>query len=259
MADVLRIVVAVLRQPVRNEAAVRFPCQAAHLGIVQAEHARTAFLHVGQELLEGLVDVLLCAVMVQMVIFDVRDDGNAGTELQEGAVAFVGLRHDPGAGAIPRVAAQGTHVAADDDGRVQPGFRRDDGNHGARRRFAVCAGDGHTLRLVIVQQFRQDIAAVQDRNAFGPCGLQFRIVRMDGAGNDDGVGAVDLRRVVPHEDHGPRCCELGRHMACVEVRTGHLEPALHQDISQSTHAGTTDTYKVDVLILFQHLKIPLPV
>jgi hypothetical protein len=192
VADVFGIVVAVVRQAVRDERTVRFLCQAAHLRVVHTQDARAAFLHVAQELLEGLVDVLFRTVMVQMVVFDVRNDRNVWMEFEERAVAFVGFGHHPRTLAVPGVAAERPHVPADDDGRIQACFFGNDGNHGACRRLPVGAGYGHAPGAFLVQQFLQDVAAVQDRNAFGFGGDQFHVVVVDGAGHDDGIGPFDL-------------------------------------------------------------------
>ena len=57
--------------------------------------------------------------MVEMLGVDVGDDRDVGRQLEEGAVALVGLDHHPVAGAEPRVGAVGVDDAAVDDGRVE--------------------------------------------------------------------------------------------------------------------------------------------
>ncbi len=53
------------------------------------------------EVAEGLLDRVEVAVVVEVLGVDVGDHGDGGAQAQEGAVALVGLDHDPVALARP--------------------------------------------------------------------------------------------------------------------------------------------------------------
>ncbi len=61
----------------------------AHGGIVDAADDDAPLLHAACENAEGLDDGLDAAVVLEMVGLDVRDDGDLGVQLVEGAVVFI--------------------------------------------------------------------------------------------------------------------------------------------------------------------------
>ena len=117
------------------------------------------------------------AVMVEMLGIDVGDDGDVGRQLQEGAVALVGLHHHPLALAHAGIGAVGVDDAAIDDGRIEPAGVEQRRDHRGGRRLAMRAADGDGLAEA--HQLGQHLGAAHDRQRFRarPCssGLVFLI------------------------------------------------------------------------------------
>ena len=84
-------------------------------------------------------------------------------QLQERAVALVGLDHHPVAGPEPRVGAIGVDDAAVDHGRVESGGLEQRRHERGGRRLAVRAGDRDAL--LEPHQLGEHFGAANDRNA----------------------------------------------------------------------------------------------
>ena len=80
--------------------------------------------------------------MVEVVGFDVRDDGGVRRQQEERAVALVGFGDEQLTGAVVRAGARLVQVPADDERRVGAAVLQRDGQHRRRRGLAVGAGDG---------------------------------------------------------------------------------------------------------------------
>ena len=180
-----------------------------------------------------------------MVVLDIGDYGQIRIQLEEGAVAFVGLCHYETALAITGVAAQAAHLAADDNRRVDAAFSSNAGNHRTGRGLAMRTGNSYAVSSV--HNRCQNIAAVQHGNAALSCCHQLRIVRMDSSGNNYGLCIINLAGCMAHENHSALLRQMCRHMACVEVRTADIIAALDEHIRNSAHAGTTDADKMYVM------------
>lgn len=110
--------------------------------------------------------------------------------------------------------------------------------HGAGRGLAVGAGHGH--RTFRVHQQGEDVAAVHDAL---PClmrGDDFRIVRLDGAGEHDGVLAFDVLRLLAEFDGDAEALQTVGFGAWLTVRTIDLDALLMQHFSEHAHACATD-------------------
>ena len=70
---------------------------------------------------EGELQLAQGAVVVQMVVVDVQNDGDGGGQLQEGLRELAGLHHDLAAGAGLAVAVDEGQFAADHRRRVAAG------------------------------------------------------------------------------------------------------------------------------------------
>ena len=81
------------------------------------------------------------AVVIEVVDVDVGEDRAVQRQLEVGAVALVGLDHEPLAAGPLGSGAHVGDVAADDEARAQPGLGEDEHQHRGRRRLAVRAGD----------------------------------------------------------------------------------------------------------------------
>ena len=97
--------------------------------------------HRGDEVVERAHEALERPVVVEVVGFDVRDDGGLGRELEERAVALVGFHDHPLAVVVRGVRADFVEIAADDERRSPARRAQDQRQHRRRRRLAVTARD----------------------------------------------------------------------------------------------------------------------
>ena len=88
--------------------------------MVEAHHREAVEGQVLDEGAERLLDGVEGLEMVEVLGVDVGDDRDVGRQLEEGAVALVGLDHHPVARAEARIGAVGVDDAAIDDGGSKP-------------------------------------------------------------------------------------------------------------------------------------------
>ena len=119
--------------------------QLLHRRMVEAHHGEAVERQVLDQRQKGVLDRVEGLEMVEMLGIDVGDDGDVGRQLEEGAVALVGLDHHPVARAEPGVGAIGVDDAAVDDGRIEAGGVEQRRHQRGRRRLAVRAGDGDAV------------------------------------------------------------------------------------------------------------------
>ena len=135
--------------------------QRLHFRMVRAHHAKAVERNIFNELAESLANLVERAVVIEMLGIDVGDDRYLGRQLQEGAVALVGLDHHPLALAHAGIGAIGVDDAAIDDRRVEPAGVEQRRDHRRRRGLAMRAADGD--RLAKAHQFGQHLGAANDR------------------------------------------------------------------------------------------------
>ena len=140
--------------------------------------------------------------MIEMLGIDVGHDRDVGGQLQERAVALVGLDHHPVAAAEPRIGAVGVDDAAVDDGRVEPGGVEQGRHQRGRRRLAVGAGDRDAL--LEAHELGEHLGAANDRNAARARRDEFGIVAPDRGRDDDDGGAAEIGRIVADENSSRR-------------------------------------------------------
>ena len=80
-----------------------------------------------------------------MIFFDVRDDGEHGSQLEERPVVLVGFRNEPFALAQASVGAEVVRAAADEYRRIEARGHEDRADHRGRRGFSVRPGDRDAL------------------------------------------------------------------------------------------------------------------
>jgi hypothetical protein len=124
-------------------------------------------------------------------------------------------------GAEARVRAEGVHLAADDDGGVEPRGARDGGDEGGRRRLAVGAGDRH--RVLHAHQLGEHLGARDDRDLEGAGADDLRVRRRDGARVHDDVRADDVLRLVADVDAHAEGLEALRDLVGLQVGAGDVE------------------------------------
>ena len=102
-------------------------------------HARDA----GDELLERGREAGEAAVIVEVIGLDVGDHRGFRRDLEERAVALVGLDDEPFTVVVGGVGADLVEIAADDETGMPTGGAQDERQHRRRGRLAVTAGDGN--------------------------------------------------------------------------------------------------------------------
>ena len=98
--------------------------QLLHGRMIEAHDGEAIERQVLDQRQKGVLDRVEGLEMVEVLGIDVGDDRDVGGQLEERAVALVGLDHHPVAGAEPRVGAIGVDDAAVDHGRIEARRRR---------------------------------------------------------------------------------------------------------------------------------------
>ena len=139
----------------------------------------------GEEAHERGLQRLEPAVELEVVGLDVGDDGGVAGQLEEGAVALVGLDHEQVALVPDRAGADLVDVAADDERRAQPGLDQHEGQHRRGRRLAV--GAGHRDAAAGGGDGGQGLGPAQHRDAALVGGHDLGVAGRDGGRDGDRV------------------------------------------------------------------------
>ena len=166
--------------------------------MIGAHHRKSVERHVLDEGAERVLHRVEGLEVVEMLGVDIGDDGDVGRQLEEGAVGFVGLDHHPVAFAEPRIGAVGVDDAAVDHGRIEAAGVEQGGDQRGRGGLAVRAGDGDAA--LQPHQLGQHLGAAHHRQALRARGGELRIVALDRRGDDDDLGAVEVRGVMADGD-----------------------------------------------------------
>ena len=173
------------------------PDQLLHGRMIEAHHGEAVERQIFDEGEKRLLDRVEGLEMIEMFGIDIGDDGDVGGQLQERAVALVGLDHHPVARAEPRIGAIGVDDAAVDDGRIEARGVEQRRDQRGRRRLAVGAGDRDAL--LEPHQFGEHLGAPHDRNAARARRDELRIVALDRGRDDDHGGVAQIGRVMADE------------------------------------------------------------
>ena len=212
-----------------------------HHGMIDAHHRKAVERHVLDEIAERVLDRVERLEVVEMLGVDIGDDDDVGRQLQEGAVAFVGLHHHPVAGAEPRIGAIGIDDAAVDDGRIEIAEQRC--HHRGRRGLAM--GAGNRDAAFQPHQFGQHFGAAHHRNALGARRHQFRIVALDRGRDHDDVGAVDILGLVADRNLDALLAQPRDVAAFGRVRALHGIAEIAQHLGDAAHADAADPDEVN--------------
>ena len=150
-----------------------------------------------EERLEELLDLPARGELGVVVEIDVRDDRDPRVQRGNRPVGLVALDDEP---ALPRagVSSELGHLAADQPGGVQSESREAEGDHRARRRLAVCAGDddGPAER----DELREELGATPSRDEAGECSRDDdlepprRARRIGGDRHGNSLQVIEVRR-----------------------------------------------------------------
>ena len=212
--------------------------QRLHDGMIGAHHRKSVERHVLDEGAERVLHGVEGLEVVEMLGIDIGDDGDVGRQLQEGAVGFVGLDHHPFAGAEPRIGAIGVDDAAIDHGGIEAAGVEQRRDHRCRRGLAVGAGDGDAAFQP--HQLGQHLGAAHHRQPLRARGDELRIVGLDGRGDDDDLGAVQiLGRVADRDFHAlvAQPLDVG---AVGLIGALHAIAEIDQHLGDAAHADAAD-------------------
>ena len=164
--------------------------QPPQIVVVVAGDDHSVERHRVHELQEGLLHVVHVAIAIHVLAIDVGHHREDRRELQERAVALVGLGHQVLRLAQPRVGAHRIDAAADDHRGIESAGGQHRRNHRRGRGLAVHAGDGDAVFQA--HQLGQHLGALDHRNVLLVRGDDFGIVAMDGRADDDDFRAGDV-------------------------------------------------------------------
>ena len=164
--------------------------------------------HLVGEVDERLLQVVEAAVVLEVLVIDVRHHRNRRQQLQERPVAFVRLGDHQLAASEPRVAAERAQPPADHRRRIEPGALEHQRDHRRRRRLAVRARDRDAEAQP--HQLGQHLGARNHRNLPPRRLAHFRVRRPHRRRHHHDVGVADVRRVVPVRDRGCRASPAAR-------------------------------------------------
>lgn len=186
--------------------------------------------------------VRLVAVVVEMVGFAVGDDRDLGMVLFEAAVGFVGFGNERLAfadmSAVDGGSVGALDGAADRVARCLSAVFEHVGEHRAGGGLAVRArhGDG----ALAVHEQGEDVAAVHDALVGTVRDDDLRIVRLDGARVNDGVGAGHVLRLLAECDGDAERFETVGLGAALTVGAGDGHAAFVEHFGKDGHTGAAD-------------------
>ena len=233
---------------------------AAHLGIVPAQHGDAVERHPVREVDERLEHGVEGLIVVEVLAVDVGDDRHGGREAQERAVALVGLGDQELPLAEARVRAQGVEPPADHDRGVEPAPRQHRGDHRGGGRLAVRTGDRDPE--LHPHELGQHLGAADDRQPQLARRGELRIVGRDGGRVDHDLRALDVRGRMPDDDppaeldqavvrFGPGFAGCPAQVAARDL-VAHVE----EHLGDARHAGAADADEVDAAEPPVHQSVP---
>ena len=198
---------------------------------------------------EGLAEGGRRSIMVQMVGFHIRNDGNGGVVLAETAVRLVRLRHkhvtlpDMSAvdGPLCRLDGAPDGVAWIGEPTCS-GLSQDMGGQGAGCGLTVSTCDGHGTPRG--HQEGEDVAAMQDPGALSTGRQNLRVIRLDGTGPDHGQGTQHILGLLTYVNRNAQLLQTLGLLAGLPVGTRNLDTGLMEHLGQNTHTGSPDTDEV---------------
>ena len=181
---------------------------------------------------------------VDVIVVDVRHDGDDGAEGQKRAIVLVGLDHQMFAAPGVGVRAQIDELAAAEERRIQTAGAQRAEDQPRRRGLAVRTRDGDDLLPAC--QKGPGVLAAPDRNARLARGNDLRVAHLIGRGTDDDVRAADIASVEVADD---RATGLGHKLRQRpirrRVRTRDVVSAGEQELRDGAHTSAADADDVE--------------
>ena len=192
---------------------------------------------------ECTADIFDAAIMIQMVILDIRHHRHIRGKFQERAVAFVRFRDDILALSETGISSNIAGCRPENDRRVFACFIEDLSHHGRCRGFPMCACDSDAFAPV--EHSRQHVGAMEYGNAKMSRFQKLWIFFGDRRRNDNAVCALHMRRFMPDIDLCAFFSEIAQKGRVCHIGTGNALPLIEQNDGQRTHAHTADPYKME--------------
>ena len=181
--------------------------------------------------------------MVEVVGLDVGDHGHLGGQGREGAVALVGLEHQPLAAVPDGVGAHLAHVGPDEEGRPKPRLHQHEREHRAGGGLAV--GAGHGQAPAGGGDGRQHLGPAHHRQvAPGRLG-QLGVVGGHRRRGGDQVGRADLVGPVADRDRHALGHQPVHHRRAAQVTPGHRVAHGGQHGGDGAHPRPAHPHHVD--------------
>ena len=117
--------------------------------------------------------------MLHMFGIDIGDDRNGRGQFVKRPVAFISLNNHPIAIAHARIGSIGLNDPSIDDGGINAACIEQARHHGRRRCFAMRTRNRHIRPQA--HQLGQHLGPAHNRQARGPCRIQFGISGLDRA------------------------------------------------------------------------------
>ena len=243
------VVVGVL--PAKGEEGSPLPCRFLH---GTAGFFIAAVIQDGMGLL-GEPGVALHGVfhgveVFHVVIIDIEDEGDIRVGGKEGILEFAGLVHKALRCPAAAVAADGTQLAANDGGGVQPRHIQDLHDHGGGGGFTVGTADAQRL-AVPAGDGPQHFGALPQGQAAFPRGNQFGVGIHNGGGIENEIGALDVFCPLTHHHLNAHLAFEVDDVAFVIIAAGNgVAPAV-QDLHQREHAAAADANAMNMFDPFR--------
>ena len=119
-------------------------------------------------------------------------------------------------------------------------------------------GTGDRNPVALIEQCRQDIGPMENRQTDAPGFKQFRIILPDRAGYHDGSRIAEVRRSMSQINCRAAIGQTGGRFRRMQIRPGNTKSFFQQHVRDSTHAGAADPNKVKRLVLIKQQNGFLP-
>ena len=219
--------------------------------VIQTQHREPVERDLVHEVGERGVQRLERAVVIEVLGVDVRDDADRRRELEERAVALVGLGDEEVTLAEPRVRTERVDLAADHHRRVETGMAEHGGDEGRRRRLAVRARDEHAV--LHAHQLGEHLGARNDRDVPGRCGDELGVVGTHRRRIDHDIHVADVRRGVSDSYVDTEGRQPVRHLRSLRVGSADLEAKVGQQLRDSAHTNAAHADEVQPVGLAEHV------
>ncbi len=181
--------------------------------------------------------------MLHMLGVDIGHDGNGRGQTVEGAVGFIRLDHHPFALPHPCVRPVSMDDPAVHNRRIDPTVDQQFGHH--RRCGGLAVGSRHRNVGFQAHQLCQHLGAAHDGKARHPCGIQFRVARLDRRRDHDHGGPFDIRGLLPFEHRRAKVHQTVGDLGRFQVRSLHAVTVVQQHLGNAGHADTANTHEMD--------------